>query len=900
MVTWGKDPFGAVVMAVEFVGPCRFGGWVAQDQPKDGLWAGDPIAVPNPRAWVQAVAVSKEQPLALDTRVRTSRGWATVGDLKIGDFVYDEHGAPQKVRRQTEVFEGKKCYRLTFDDGQTVVATGQHGWTLERLNGHGDRFEQVTMTTEQVAEYVTTKRSKLRMPLPEVQGPEKDLPVDPYLLGLWLGDGASANGGITVGRSDLSATMEQMSKRLRSYETLTVRPAAGAFFVNIVRSKEICARGHRLADLEPAYTNGHPACRACRMQRQRKGETIDPRLPTMIERLRGISVLKNKHIPDDYLFASVEQRRELLRGLIDSDGMVDGSQAGFCNTNERIIDGMLELARSLGIKARKVARPRGGAWDVRFSCPQWPVACLPRKVGLQRERGVIASHRRIVEVTEIDSVPTKCIGIDTESHLFQVEGGIITHNTKNTMTIFQTLFTEDCAAEHQIDVGKEIIYAYGGQRRMEAVTSSPKAMEGNRPSFVLANETHHWMLANQGVEMGKVIRRNLAKSKGGQARMLAITNAYEEGAGSVAEKRRETYEAAITKGRTPEDIGVLYDSVEASPDAYLALPAKGKGEDGLDEYPSPEEIKAYIGAIIDAVRGDASWLDVDRLVGEILDGETTTEEARRFYYNQIGAEEDAWLLPVAISRAIDKACREAAELIGGGRDDARWLTPPDEPIVMFFDGSKSLDATALVGCRLSDGHVFTIGVWQRPPGKRGSRWTAPRSAVDERVRAAFERFDVVGFWADPSHAKDDEDGSAYWDALIDSWHLDFKDRLRPELWAVKSAERTHSIMWDMTSPTRSDLFAQAARRFVEELETKNDIEEIEPTFTIDGHPLLVAHLSNARRRVTKWGESLGKAGHNSSKKIDAAVCAVGARMLRRVALNVQPEEEETPARFWSY
>ena len=471
--------------------------------------------------------------------------------------------------------------------------------------------------------------------------------------------------------------------------------------------------------------------------------------------------------------------------------------------------------------------------------------------------------------------------------------------TVNTFSIFQSLFSEECKSEHQIDIGKEIIYAYGGQRRMEAVTSNPRSLEGNRPSFTLANESHHWLVNNKGSEMAKVIRRNLAKSKGGEARLLYITNAYEQGEESVAERRRTTYEAAIEQGRTPEQLGVLYDSVEAPSDAYLALPPLRDERGNEVQRASEAETKAYIGAIIDAVRGDAVWLDVDRIVGEILDGETTVEESRRFYYNQIGAAEDAWLDPLAIERAIDKACVDAAAA-GLHRFDDRWLVPPGDPVVLFFDGSKSLDATAVVGCRLSDGHVFTVGVWERPRGKRGDRWNAPRKEIDQRVREAFERFNVVGFWADPSHAKDDEDGSAYWDTLIDEWHRDFKDRLRKELWAVKTGERHHSIMWDMTSPTRSASFVEAAQRFVEEMEARNDIEEISPTFTLDGHPLLLSHLRNARRRMTKWGESLGKSGRGSTKKIDAAVCAVGARMLRRVALNVEVVEEATPNGFWSY
>lgn len=895
---WGKDPFGAVLMAIEFIGPCRFAGWARVDMPDRNLLRGDPVAKENGLAWVQAVAVSLSQPLALDTRVRTPYGWTTVDALTVGDEVYDEHGKPQVVARETEVFYDKKCYRVTLDDGQTVVASAEHGWTVERLNGHGDCFEEVTLSTEQMAEHVATKRSKLRMPVPEVEGVEKDLLVDPYLLGLWLGDGYSANGGITVGDEDLATTVEQITRRLESHEALTVTPASGANFVNIVRSREICARGHVLADLEPAYSNGFPVCRMCRRQRARKGDHLDPRVPTMIERLRGIGVLDNKHVPQEYLLASVEQRRELLRGLIDSDGTVSATGVRFCNTNERIIDAVLELARSLGLKARKTPRADGSAWDVAFTAPDWPVANLPRKAARQVERTELSAYRRVMAVEPVESVPVKCIGIDTESHLFQVEQGIITHNTQNTMAIFQSLFSKECIERYDISVGKEIIYAQGGKRKIQAVTSSPSTLEGNRPSFVVANEGHHWLESNKGHELGKVLRRNLAKAKGGSSRMLHITNAFQPGQDSVIEHRRRTYDAAIERGMTPEDLGVLYDSLEMPEGTHLALPdvetPEGKREATV------EEVQAYIGAVIDSVRGDASWYPVDRIVGEILDGETTVQESRRFYYNQVVEDDDVWVLSAAVDAALDPDIKQHLLKVGGSRYHDRWLVGPEEPVVLFFDGSKSKDATGVVGCRLSDGHIFTVGVWQKPKGNRGSKWTVPRTKVDGRVREAFARFNVVGFWADPSHAQDDEDGTYFWDEIIDGWHRDFGVKLRKELWAVKSAERKHSIMWDMTSPHRSDLFVQAAQRFVDEIESRNDIEELSPSFTHDGHPALVAHMKNARMRMTKWGQSLGKPSGDSTRKVDLAVCAVGARMLRRVALNAHEEEEQKSSGFWSY
>lgn len=471
--------------------------------------------------------------------------------------------------------------------------------------------------------------------------------------------------------------------------------------------------------------------------------------------------------------------------------------------------------------------------------------------------------------------------------------------TGNTMKIFQSLFTEECKDKHLIQVGKELVYAYGGQRVIQAVTNSPRALEGNRPSFVIMNEVHHWLMNNNGVEMGKAVRRNVAKSKGGAARTLSITNAYQPGEGSVGQQRRETYMRAMESGRTPKGLGVMYDSVEAPKTARLMLPAHPAPEGEEPTPASEDEIRAYIGAVVDAVRGDAFYLDVDRLVAEIMDEETSTEESRRFYYNQVIADENLWVDPDAVRAAISPQAQDASTAkVDPLRD--RWIVGPDDPVVMFFDGSKSMDASALVGCRVSDGHVFLIGVWERPPGARGNKWTAPRPEISLRVQEAMERFNVIAFWGDPSHAQDDDMSSRYWDGSFDDWHRMFREKLR--LWSVNTGRTQHSIMWDMTSPERSKQFVDAAQQFVEEIERRNEIEEFDPEFTICGHPVLVSHLRNATESPTKWGTSLSKTTRSSRRKIDAAVCAVGARMLRRFVLNanLDAEEPRKSGAFWSY
>lgn len=419
--------------------------------------------------------------------------------------------------------------------------------------------------------------------------------------------------------------------------------------------------------------------------------------------------------------------------------------------------------------------------------------------------------------------------------------------TRNTMTLFPGLFTQAARDRYAIDLGKEILYANYGRSQLQAVTSSPKTLEGARSSFVLRNETHHWLANNEGHEMDAVIDRNVTKSSDGMARALSITNGYDPAEDSVAQRAREAYEAG--EAGTSLVTGILYDSVEAPPEAELTQAAE----------------------VIEAVRGDATWLNIPRIVQAILDPRNPPSRSRRFWFNQIDAAEDAWTSPQ------DTDACAAPQLT---------VSPKDE-IALFFDGSKSDDATVLVGSRISDGHGITLGLWQKPPGKRGDGWLAPRTEVDARVDQIFETYNVVAFWGDPSHTRDDVTQERYWDALIDEWHRRYADRL--EVWAV-AGKQGHSVMWDMTDHKRAEQFVAAAERCAAELKDR--------TLTFDGDPRMKIHLKNARRYPTKWGVSLWKGHRESPRKIDLAVGLVGARMLRRLVLNDPKRRARRSGKVW--
>lgn len=414
--------------------------------------------------------------------------------------------------------------------------------------------------------------------------------------------------------------------------------------------------------------------------------------------------------------------------------------------------------------------------------------------------------------------------------------------TRNTMIIFGSLFTKKALVEYGIDLGKEIIYAFKGRCRIEAVTSSPRALEGGRTTFTLLNETHHWIEANQGHEMAATIERNATKSADGAARTFAITNAFEPGEDSVAEQTRDAYEA-FEAGRA-EDPGILYDSLEAPAEALLT--------------------KEWIPKVLEAVRGDSVWLNIPRILKSILDTRNPASRSQRFWYNRIAAAEDSWM-----ARYEWDACK---------REDLS-LADGDE-VVIFFDGSKSDDATGLAACRMSDGLVSTLGVWQKPPNWPAPStpgyvpWSVPRDQVDGVVENTFARFRVLAFFADPGSGEDD-DGELYWDAYLDKWGQAYGKKLA--LRAVTTGPKAHAVRWDMRNKRHQEEFTAAVKR------TRQDI--LERTLFQDGHRVMRTHVINARRRTNQWGITIGKEHRESARKIDLAVCMIGARMLRRTLLN---------------
>lgn len=410
--------------------------------------------------------------------------------------------------------------------------------------------------------------------------------------------------------------------------------------------------------------------------------------------------------------------------------------------------------------------------------------------------------------------------------------------TKNTMKLFPALIPRETREHYGIQIGKLNVWSDGDRRQIEAVTASPAAIEGGRPHQIIRSETQNWDSSNGGHDMAGAMEGNAAKSAvDSPARILDICNAYRPGRDSVAERAREGWEEAQGEDAIRADFGVLLDSLEAPPNAPLTAEAA----------PS----------VVRSIAGDATWLDTrprGRIVMSILNPSNSPSESRRKWYNQIVGTEDSWVEP----RWVDQCIRRDLRLEPGDR------------IVLFGDGSKSGDDTGLVACRLSDGFCQTLFFFHPGAGEQ-----VDRDALDVAVRNAFEDYTVVAFWFDPSHAKADDavEDDRFWWPLADRWHGDFQRRLPKKHWPVKSGDRMHSIAFDMSRPASQQLFQPAVTQAAEDLESGVAIHH--------GGERLRQHMKNARRREGRYGVTVGKEHRSSRRKIDLAVCFIGARMLMR-------------------
>jgi deoxycytidine triphosphate deaminase len=352
------------------------------------------------------VARLEGKALALDTEVPTPFGWATMGDLGAGDLVFDECGEPTRVVATTEAFFDRPCREVVFSDGTSVVADVAHLWVTTDKNGRrGGRRVAKVRSTEVIAHSLVVRGERnhqVDLAQPAAY-PERTLPIDPYVLGIWLGDGTSTKAEITSADQFIVDELRRCGCTMepRHYRSPYLYLAGGA--------------GHTRDPRTGRYTSN----------------------ASLWSTLRREGLLGNKHVPADYLRSSTAQRTALLQGLMDSDGYVDKlGRCDFTSIHYHLAEQVCELVASLGFRAT-LAKKRamlngvdcGPKYEVQFT-PDRPVFRLPRKLERQKTTGRFHRFRAVVDVRVVPPVPVRCIEVAAPSGQFLVTRSYIpTHNS---------------------------------------------------------------------------------------------------------------------------------------------------------------------------------------------------------------------------------------------------------------------------------------------------------------------------------------------------------------------------------------------------------------------------------------------------------------------------------------
>lgn len=334
----------------------------------------------------------------INTPIPTPNGFVKMEDLQEGDYVFREDGIPTRISWVSDIMTDRPCYRIDFSDGSSVVADEEHTWTVEtklirknNARNKNKKLKLVNMTTKELLDNGVKigqkDESNYSIPASMPVGySEKELPIDPYTLGYWLGDGHSHTSYFTVGELDKNDFIENVPYK-------------------IVKLKN---------DLVYA-------------------------VPEIKESLKNNNLLKNKHIPDLYKFSSISQRLELVRGLMDSDGFCgNNGKIEFSNKNKRLVEDLKSVIESLGIicsisegESTLYGKNCGPRYRL-YTNTEVPLFKLERKRSKQKNTNRIGIEKRryIKSITPVKSIPVKCISVESETSLYLFGTNYnVTHNS---------------------------------------------------------------------------------------------------------------------------------------------------------------------------------------------------------------------------------------------------------------------------------------------------------------------------------------------------------------------------------------------------------------------------------------------------------------------------------------
>ena len=360
--------------------------------------------------------------LSLDTRIPTPSGWTTMGNIVVGDIVLSPTGIPTTVTFATDIMQNRKCYEVEIDNGEVIIADAEHLWKIETSNWiTGPKV----LTTDELKIYKDSHSLEQGLFIQitdPIQYPERELPISPYVLGVWLGDGYS-DGGRYVQSIDDNNEMVQYIQ-------------------------------------ECGYKVSEPVLNSENSERRT--------IYKLYKGLRELNLLKNKHIPDIYLRTSIAQRVALIQGLMDTDGSCN--KKGNCEFYQKkysLISSVREVLTSLGIKTRCSMKLINSVkyYTLKFSTVEYDMFKLSRKLARQK---LCKNHKKnkrlyIKEIRPTESVPVRCIQVDNDKHMFLCGDTMIpTHNTTcaSAYLLWYAMFHPDqtiLVAAHKYTGAQEIM-----------------------------------------------------------------------------------------------------------------------------------------------------------------------------------------------------------------------------------------------------------------------------------------------------------------------------------------------------------------------------------------------------------------------------------------------------------
>jgi intein/homing endonuclease len=355
----------------------------------------------------------------LYSKILTPTGWREMGEVKVGDEVTTPDGNIAKIETLSPITD-KMSYKIECSDGSVTYASGEHLWEIE-LNG-----SILIKTTLEIKKKLETLKYN-RVYLPDIETLEftpQELPISPYFVGYMIGDGVTSGSHtrVAIGDKDKDESLPRLNSILKEFGYV-LKKAGRENFIYTITTPD---------DSKP--TN---------------------KIRKILSDLNLLKKANEKSIPEIYKFSSVQDRQELLQGLIDTDGYIrkklsttnkEYCEVGYITTSEILAKDVKDLVTSLGGKASIYSEDRRGEVNIRgvktrsnhilYTVYISKIDFVPAKLTRKAKKFIhnIGSpdRKRVVKISEHREEKVRCIGLNNDRHLYITDDYIPTHNSGNS------------------------------------------------------------------------------------------------------------------------------------------------------------------------------------------------------------------------------------------------------------------------------------------------------------------------------------------------------------------------------------------------------------------------------------------------------------------------------------